>query len=185
MKSLAKTKIFKVYPFNPEDAANLAGWLSPSARDLFMASSSLVYPLTPRVLINRAKNADSREHKFYSVFLVKSGEGAGYFEIKNINRKSKVGTAAHIILSSKYRGKGMGRDFIEVISRVGFIVLGLHRIGLSVHTTNGAAITAYARAGYVCEGLIREVLLFKGKRYSLYQMSLLRREWKNNIRRKK
>lgn len=180
MQELMSTKLFAARPFCPEDAPKIALWMSTSAADLFMVSSSLVFPVSADVLIKRAKEVDPDEHKFYSVFLAGSDTIAGYFEIKNINSQHSIGTGAHIILSPEYRGKGMGKDLIDLLSRIAFSSLGLYRVSLSVHTTNQAAIAVYKKAGYVNEGLLREVLLFGGKRYSLYQMSLLRGEWKND-----
>ena len=179
MNVIARTKLFEARSFSQVDAACVASWMSTSPMDLFMVSSSLDYPVKPETLIERAKNADPDEHKFNSVFLIENGSLAGYFEIKNINAIHKIGTSAHIILAPEYRGKGMGREFVDLISTVAFSSLGLHRISLSVHTINLAAIAVYKKAGYSVEGLLREVLLFDGKRYSLYQMSLLRWEWEN------
>lgn len=180
MQELMRTKLFVVRPFCPEDASKVAAWMSTSAADLFMVSSSLAFPVTADTLIKRAKEADPDEHKFYSVFLAGSDTIAGYFEIKNINSQHSIGTGAHIILSPEYRGKGMGKDLVGLIAKVAFLSLGLYRISLSVHTTNQPAIAVYKKSGYVQEGLLREVLLFGGKRYSLYQMSLLQSEWEND-----
>lgn len=180
MKPFVRTKLFEAHPFNHEDAPKIASWMSISPMDLFMVSSALIFPVTPDILIKRVKEVHPEEHKFYSVFLIGADALSGYFEIKNINSRHGVGTGAHIILSPEYRGKGMGKDFVDLISKVAFSSLGLYRISLSVHTTNQAAITVYKKAGYSNEGLLREVLLFDGKRYSLYQMSLLRPEWESN-----
>lgn len=184
-----KNNLFEARTFKPEDAALLASWMSTSPEDLFMLSSSLIFPLKPKTLIEIAQNANPDEHKFYSVYLVNTNTYVGHFEIKNINTRHKIGTGAHIILSQKYRGKGMGRYIVDLLNEVGFTVLDLDRLSLNVHTSNRAAIACYVLvAGYTYEGLIREVLLFNGKRYSLYQMGLLRFEYEqeessNSVRR--
>jgi RimJ/RimL family protein N-acetyltransferase len=150
--------------------------------DLFLISSSLTFPVKPGILVERAKSANPEEHKFYSVFLNETKDLVGYFEIKNINKAHGAGTGAHIILSPEYRGRGYGKELINLLSKIAFLELGLYRISLSVHTINKTAIAAYAKAGYSEEGLIRDVLIFDGKRYSLYQMSLLRPEWEGKKR---
>lgn len=180
MNSRVSTKLFEARPFDPTDASAIASWMSVSPEDLFMVSSSLVFPVDPDMLIKRAREAHPEEHKFYSVFLIGTDTLAGYFEIKNINSRHNIGTGAHIILAPEYRGKGMGKDLVDLITKVAFSSLGLYRISLSVHTTNQAAIAVYKKAGYSIEGLLRDVLSFNGKRYSLYEMSLLRPEWEIN-----
>ena len=182
MNSFTRTKLFEARPFGSGDAVRTASWMSTSPMDVFMVSSSLTFPVKPEILIETAKKANPREHKFCSVFLVGTDHQVGYFEIKNINERHKLGTGSNIILSPEYRGKGMGKEFVDLISEVAFSSLGLYRMSLSVHTINKPAILAYAKAGYSREGLIRDVLEFEGKRYSLYQMALLRPEWESKKR---
>lgn len=172
-----RTELFKARPFRVTDATTVASWMSVSPKDVFMLSSALTFPIKPDALIKRVKEANPKEHKFYSVFLIRTGMPVGYFEIKNINNRHSTGIGSHIILAPEYRGKGMGKDFMDLISKVAFSSLRLYRLSLSVHTINHAAVNAYKKAGYSKEGLIREVLFFQGRRYSLYQMSLLRPEW--------
>ena len=184
MNSIAQTDFFEARPFNFEDVPLVVSWMSTTPLEVFMLSSSLIFPVLPEMLIKRVQKASSEEHKFYSVFLIEEGIHVGYFEIKNINHRHKTGTGSHIILSPTYRSKGMGKDFVELISTVAFTSLWLDRISLNAHTFNRAAIACYVKAGYSFEGLIREVLLFEGERYSICQMGLLRTEWEKVTKRK-
>lgn len=169
--------IFEAREFRPEDAGELAGWMSPGPFELFNLSSTLQHPLKPSGFMDFYEKNRSETHKFYSAFLKDSGEYVGHFEIKNIRPEFRIGTGAHIVLAPGQRGRGMGRYFADLISSVGFDELGLYRMSVSVIVTNTPAVAAYVRAGYRFEGLIRDVLEFQGQRHSLYQMALLRPQW--------
>jgi len=178
MNPIVETSEFEVRVFTGKESVEVVPWMSLSPEALFMVSSRFEYPLTPEIFIEYTKRANSEEHKFYSVFKKENNQHIGHFEIKNISKKHRVGTGAHIILSPKCRGKGLGQELVKLLTKVGFSVLDLHRISLSVHTINYQAISTYVKSGYIIEGLIRDVLKFEDKRYSLYQMSILRHEWK-------
>lgn len=182
MKNIARNKVFEARPFKPKDARLIASWVSSSPMDLFLFSSSLNFPLATKTLVKRFKEADPKIHRFYSVFFSKTNGLAGYFEIKGINKKHRIGTGSNIILSPEYRKKGYGKELVDLLTKIAFLKIGLYRISLSVHTINKPAIKAYLRAGYSKEGLIKEVLNFGGKRHSLYQMSMLLPEWKSRKR---
>lgn len=177
MNPIAQTREFEVRVFTEKEVVEVVSWMSLSSESLFMVSSRFEYPLTPEIFIEYMKRANPEDHKFYSVFERENNKHVGHFEIKNINKKHGVGTGAHIILSPKSRGKGIGQELVRLLTNVGFSILDLHRISLSVHTINYKAISTYIKSGYIIEGLIRNVLKFEDKRYSLYQMSILRHEW--------
>lgn len=177
MKIITEDKLFEVRDFQYSDTDNLAPWMSTSKNDLFTLSSSLHYPLEPQAFLEYSNRVKCDEHKLFSLYLKKEQAHVGHFEIKNINKRHNIGTMPHVVLAPEYRGKGLGFPFVNIISKTGFKVLSLYRIGLSVQVSNKTAIAVYVRAGYVFEGLIRKVLEQDGTRYSLYQMSLLRDEW--------
>ncbi len=177
MNYIIRTDVFGVQPFSEHDIDNVVSWMSRSAEELFMVSSSLQYPLLKEQFIEYVQKCKPDEHRLYSVYSVENSKHVGHFEIKAISARHKCGTAAHIILDPRQREKKLGHHLAALIAHVGFYELKLYRIGLSVHTTNVKAHASYIRAGYIDEGIIREVLTFQNKRYSLYQMSLLQKEW--------
>ena len=175
--SKQNNNFFTISPFKDQDAKALINWISGSEFDLFLLSSRLTHPIKLKSFNTYFNSIDQKSHKLFSVYLRETNEHVGHFEIKNINKKYGTGTGAHILLAPNHRKKGYGKHFINIVSKVGFIDLNLYRMSLSVHTINTKAVSAYIKAGYQFEGIIRDILMFKGKRYSLYQMSLLKTEW--------
>lgn len=74
-------------------------------------------------------------------------------------------------------GKGYGTQATKAVVAYGFEQVGLHRISLGVFAFNPRARRAYEKAGFVEEGVRREVLLWDGEWYDDIVMSILRHEY--------
>ena len=68
---------------------------------------------------------------------------------------------------------------VKAVLKIGFEALKLHRISLGVYDFNIAAIICYKKAGLITEGTTRDVLNYKGKWWSLVEMSILEEEWRS------
>lgn len=156
-------------------------WMNISSWELFKVTSQFDFPLSIARFEEYLRKMDPQNHKAFSVIDQDNREHIGHFEIKNISLRHLNGTGAHIILSPKFRGRGIGTKLVKSLNWIGFKILGLQRLGISVHTFNVPAVVTYFRAGYVFEGILKNALLFEGKRYSLYQMGLLAVNWEKNF----
>jgi RimJ/RimL family protein N-acetyltransferase len=76
-----------------------------------------------------------------------------------------------------YWGRGYGTDAVRVLIDYGFRHHNLHRVYLSVNSTNPRAIGAYRRCGFVEEGRLRAHMWNNGHYIDLVQMGILRDEW--------
>jgi RimJ/RimL family protein N-acetyltransferase len=74
-------------------------------------------------------------------------------------------------------GHGLGTEATRLIVGYGFEKLGLHRVSLEVYAFNPRARRAYEKAGFVAEGVLRDALLWEGKRVDATVMSILAPEW--------
>jgi RimJ/RimL family protein N-acetyltransferase len=75
------------------------------------------------------------------------------------------------------RGKGVGLAGICLALRDLFGRPGWHKVWLTVHVENLAAIRTYEQIGFQREGLLREAFLVDGRRTDMYYMGLLKREF--------
>ena len=160
---------------------NVSEWLSHDYNELSFVSSTLPYPCSTSEFNKHYVSCLKKgSHKFFRVYSTVTQKHIGHFEIKNISSSFLNGTISHVVLGDKnYRNKGLGKDLIKLMVKIGFEYLDLYRLGLAVHMCNYNAITAYIKGGFVFEGIIRDVLKDNQKRVSLYQMAVLKSEWKN------
>ena len=82
------------------------------------------------------------------------------------------------LASSAYFGKGYGTEATQLILKHGFETLNLHRIELEVYDFNPRAQHVYEKAGFMLEGVRRDVLFWDGVYHSAIVMSVLQDEWK-------
>ena len=162
---LAETLNFKAVSSQPSHLENVAKWMSFDENEFFYTTATLKYPVT-RESFEKFKNSFN-------------DEGSRRYFLEN-----GTGTLAHIILGERdLRGKGFGKELCFLMADYGFNYCDLYRLSVSVHCCNHAAVAAYINGGFVMEGTIRDVIKRNGKRYSLYQMSLLRPEWEDRLER--
>lgn len=74
-------------------------------------------------------------------------------------------------------GRGLGTEATRLIVGHGFEALGLHRISLEVYAFNPRARRVYEKTGFVAEGVLRDALLWEGRRAAAVVMSILAPEW--------
>jgi len=100
------------------------------------------------------------------------GRGA-MFEFDALARSAEVG----ISFGPEHRGKGYGRDTLRVLLDFAFTKRNLRRVWLETTATNEAALRAYAAAGFVEEGRLREAAYVDGRYVDSVRMAVLRADW--------
>ena len=74
------------------------------------------------------------------------------------------------------RGHGVGQRAVALAVALAFDELALHKVWLTVHAKNAAAIRAYERAGFRVEGTHRAEFLLDGERVDDLYMGVLKGE---------
>lgn len=83
-----------------------------------------------------------------------------YRDIDNHNRSAEYGI---FIGEESARGKGLGTETAKLFTDFGFAELQLHRISLRVLAENTAARRSYEKAGFVQEGVFRDMVRLDGR----------------------
>ena len=78
-------------------------------------------------------------------------------------------------------GSGFGSDAVHAVLAHAFQGLAIQCVSLEVRGDNRRAITAYMRAGFRPEGILRRRLLKGSILHDLYSMSILREEFENEM----
>lgn len=79
------------------------------------------------------------------------------------------------------KGRGLGRETIELIKKTAFEQLNAHRLWLDVRSKNYRAQNLYKSVGFKEEGILREAVFCNGRYESLIVMSLLEKEYERDI----
>lgn len=84
----------------------------------------------------------------------------------------------HIMIGNKEnRGKGIGTFAVTEMLKHAFYNLNLHRVELTVFSSNVAAQRLYEKCGFVKEGVKRQAVFKNGKFVDMYYYAILREDF--------
>lgn len=90
------------------------------------------------------------------------------------NRQTRFGI---LIGETSQWGKGYGTEATRLLTDYAFAVLNLNRVWLHVYADNRRGQGAYARVGFVREGVLRQAHYHDGRYQDVISMALLRADW--------
>lgn len=104
-----------------------------------------------------------------------SRRSVGYVVMAGIKNPNHSIEFRRLVITDK--GKGYGRETLQLIKKLAFQQLNAHRLWLDVRVDNLRAQRLYLSEGFVQEGILRECVLFNGGYESLIIMSMLKNEY--------
>ena len=113
----------------------------------------------------------------YAITLKDDPAYLGEVVLNEIDWETRSASFRIALASEKLFGKGYGTEATRLIIEFGMQTLKLHRIELEVYDFNPRARHVYEKAGFVLEGIRRDVLLWEGKYQSAILMSILEGEY--------
>lgn len=182
--SKTNQQMIKLEYFNRYDFDQLTEWIKDDELLMNWSGSLFNFPLSESSLewyIEDVNDINSSDAFIYKSVDTVTGKTIGHISLGSISRKNRSGRISRVLVGgAENRGKGCCKDMVKAVLKIGFEDLKLHRISLGVYDFNTAAIACYQKAGFKIEGTSRDVLLFKGKWWSLIEMSILEAEWRSN-----
>ena len=103
----------------------------------------------------------------------------GLVSLTGINQLNQSAEFHIMIGNAEYQGKGAGTFAVNEILNHAFNNLNLHRVELTVLTTNDRAMKLYEKSGFKREGMLRQVYYKNGSFADAYMYSILKDEYMN------
>jgi RimJ/RimL family protein N-acetyltransferase len=103
----------------------------------------------------------------------------GYLILLNLGTPDRCVLMKRIVIAEK--GKGYGREALQMVKQAAFERFGAHRLWFDVMTHNQRARRVYQAEGFVEEGTMRECMQVEGRFVSLVIMSMLEDEYRKSI----
>ncbi len=167
--------------FDKSDFNQLIEWIEDEHLLTNWAGSLFRFPLNERSLdwyIENANDIENADVLIYKVIHIESAKIVGHISLGSINRSEGSARITRILVgNTSERGKGICQDMVKAILQIGFEGLKLHRISLGVYDFNISAIKCYEKAGFIREGLMRDVKKMQNNYWSMVEMIILENEW--------
>ena len=97
---------------------------------------------------------------------------------RDVDPESESAEYGIFIGEEEYLGRGFGTETARLFTRFGLDVLKLHRISLRVLEGNAIALRSYEKAGFVTEGIFRDMVKLDGEYRDVIFMAILNEEGK-------
>jgi len=171
--------------FTRDDFQQLIDWIQDEELLTNWSGSLFRFPLTEASLewyLEDTNNPKESDAMIYKAVDTGSGQTVGHISLGGISRKNRSARISRVLVgNTAQKGRGICAHMVREVARIGFEELGLHRISLGVYDFNTAAIRCYEKAGFVREGVQRDVLWQGGRWWSLLEMSMLENEWYSQV----
>lgn len=137
-----------------------------------LGTFAFIYDLTQKSWFESLENKKSAEYLVYC----KKNKNIGIVRLTDIDKINRSMCVGGDILPS-VRGKGYAKNMYQLIFKLGFEEMGMHRLWLFVLDTNERAKHIYADVGFKVEGSQREAIFRAGKFHDYTMMSILEKEY--------
>jgi diamine N-acetyltransferase len=119
---------------------------------------------------------DSEDEEHLVVCDKATGEIMGYVILAGLSNPHLSLELRRIVVQSK--GRGIGRQAVQLIKQYCFEQLHFHRLWLDVYADNERAVQLYRSEGFVEEGKLREIRKDGDQYRSMFLFSILENEWR-------
>jgi len=177
--NLLRGELVRLTAVMPGDLSVITRWWSDSGF-LRLYNTSPAAPRNEDQLSRRFDlSQTSHDVYLFAVRLLDEDELIGLLEFDGIDWAHRTTFVSIGIGEEGNRGRGYGREAMELGLAFAFNELNLHRVCLTVFSYNEPAIVLYERLGFMREGVYREHLERDGRRFEMYLYGLLRHEWRS------
>ena len=164
--------------YQAEDIGAIRGWVNDEA--VTRSLSTRYWP--PQTMVDSQEFLShmlQSSHNAYNFVIADRADGhyIGQLDIFRVDWRLRCGEIGMVIGGAQDRGRGIGREALELLKRFAFLTLGLERLEMDVHMDNLPARRCYEKAGFRLEGVKRHAFYSEGRFCDVGMMSMLRGDY--------
>lgn len=165
--------LVRLRPFKDDDYKSIFDWRGDcELRKLAQFHSFPVTEPLEKEWLESILHSKSDKNISLAIEEIKEKKLIGYFQLKNINWISRVAWLGIIIGDKEARGRGYGKETMQLGKHYAFDILNLRKISLEVLADNKPAITLYQKLGFEEEGTFKQHFFFDGSYIDVNVMGL-------------
>ncbi len=160
----------RIRPYIPDkDFEYVSKWIDNERTHAFWCANRLPYPITQQFFHDfLEKNAIDWTDSAY-VATENSGQLIGFF-CYSINTEDNIGFLKFVIVDKTKRGKGFGKEMLNLALQYAFQITGAKAVQLNVFNENSLAKQCYEKVGFVARNMDKNVFPFKDELWSRCNM---------------
>lgn len=166
--------MIRLRPYKSMDAESLLNWVEDERRFAMWCAGKFTYPLTLKQLETYRKDTENEENKWIFTALNEVGRPVGHFFMRSADYQKQSVHLGFIIVDSKCRGQGIGKEMVQLAVRYAFEILKMNRVTLTVFESNPAAHACYLACGFREEAYRAEGFSYKAEKWGCYDMAIER-----------
>ena len=140
--------MLRLRPYKACDAAAIVSWIGDEiAFRKWCADRFPSYPITAEDL-NRHYDSLADSDSFYEMTAFDETGAGGHLILRFTDEAKTVLRCGFVIVDSRKRGRGYGREMLQLAIRYAFEILKAERITLGVFENNEPAYRCYLAAGF-------------------------------------
>ena len=160
----------RIRPYIPgKDYEYVSKWIDGERTHAFWCANRLPYPITQQSFHDfLEKNAVDWTDSAY-IATENNGQAAGFFCYSS-NTTDNIGFLKFVIVDNTKRGKGYGKEMLNLALQYAFQITGAEAVQLNVFSENASAKQCYEKVGFVERNMEKNVFPYKDELWSRCNM---------------
>lgn len=160
----------RIRPYIPnKDYETLSKWVDDERTHAFWCANRLPYPITKKSFHDFLEKISLDWTDNAYVATENDGQLTGFF-CYSINVESNIGFLKFVIVDKAKRGKGYGKEMLNLALQYAFQITGAEAVQLNVFSENALAKHCYEKAGFVERNTDKDVFSYKNELWSRCSM---------------
>ncbi len=165
----------RIRPYIPDkDFTFVSTWIADERTHSLWSANRFPYPITPESFHNFLEKIAAEWADSAYVATENSGQPVGFF-CYSVNTEDNTGFLKFIIIDRAKRGKGYGKEMLQLALQYAFQITGAEAVQLNVFDENTAAKKCYESVGFVERAIDKNVFSYQGELWSRCNMVSCRR----------
>lgn len=160
----------RIRPYIPnKDYEYLSKWIDDERTHALWCANRFPYPVTPESFHDFLEKISTEWTDSAFVATENNGQAVGFF-CYSVNTEDNIGFLKFVIVDSAKRGKGYGKEMLNLALQYAFRITGAEAVQLNVFSENTLAKQCYEKVGFVERSMDKDVFAYKDELWSRCNM---------------
>ena len=168
--------MLRLRPYKAMDNKYLIEWMEDEKTFVQWCAKHFRFPLSNETLVEYEKNCDNSEDSWLLTAIDEKGKPVGHVLVKYVNLDENSIHLGHVIVDSKNRCKGLGKELLKLVLIYAFDVLRVSKVTLGVFDNNPVAYNCYKALGFEEYEYFEKKFPYHDEMWGCYNMQIQKDE---------